>query len=131
MGAFFTNYQVRGKSTAEVCKVLSPMIKDLAYVSPEKGGWVTVYDFASDLQNQQALNRIAAELSKKLKTAVFAFLVHDTATSPRTGCIKMASSKMNSIPHLTISEERAKKVALVEMSKSYYLFASRARQERR
>lgn len=78
MGAFFTNYQVRGKSAAEVCKALAPLIENLAYVSPEKGGWVTVYDFASDSQDQQILRRIAAELSKALNAAVLAFLVHDS-----------------------------------------------------
>lgn len=78
MGAFFTNYQVRGKSTAEACKALTPLVETHAYVSPEKGGWVTVYDEASDDQNEEILKHIAAELSKKLQTSVFAFLVHDS-----------------------------------------------------
>lgn len=78
MGAFFTNYQVRGKSTAEVCKALTPLVETHAYVSPEKNGWVTVYDEASDDQNDETLKHIATELSKKLQTSVFAFLVHDS-----------------------------------------------------
>jgi hypothetical protein len=78
MGSFFTNYQVRGKSTTEVRDALAPLVETRAYVSPEKGGWVTVYDEASDDQNDETFKHIAAELSRKLQTAVFAFLVHDS-----------------------------------------------------
>ncbi|HTV41573.1 MAG TPA: hypothetical protein VMF08_13405 [Candidatus Sulfotelmatobacter sp.] len=78
MGAFFTNYQVHGKSTSAVCKALGPLVETRAYVSPKKGEWVTVYDEASDDQNDETLKHIAGELSKKLQTSVFAFLVHDS-----------------------------------------------------
>src|SRR5215469_2566751 len=78
MGAFFTNYQVRGKSASDVSKAIEPLVETRAYVSTAKGGWVTVYDEASDQQDDEILKRIASELSKKLGTAVFAFLVHDS-----------------------------------------------------
>src|SRR5215469_15567249 len=78
MGAFFTNYQVRGKSASDVSKAIEPLVETRAYVSTAKGGWVTVYDEASDQQDDGILKRTAAELSKQLGTAVLAFLVHDS-----------------------------------------------------
>lgn len=78
MGAFFTNYQVRAKSTSAVKKALQPLVRSRAYVSPEKSGWVTAYDESSDEQDEEKLNHIAAGLSKVLDTAVLAILVHDS-----------------------------------------------------
>lgn len=78
MGAFFTNYQVRGSSTSDVVNALAELTKSRAYVSPEKNGWVTVYAEATEEQNQTILCRMAEELSKALKTDVFGFLVHDS-----------------------------------------------------
>ena len=78
MGAFLTNYQVRSKSSPAVVKALSALLESSAYVSPEKGGWVTVYDESSEKQDEAVLTRIAAGLSRELHTAVFGFLVHDS-----------------------------------------------------
>jgi hypothetical protein len=78
MGASFTNYQIRGKSVPEVSEALSSLVESGAYVSPEKNGWVTVYDRSSDDQDEDRHKRVAAELSSTLNTAVFAFLVHDS-----------------------------------------------------
>jgi hypothetical protein len=78
MGAFYTNYQVRSDSTADVVKALGPLVRSRAYVSPTKNGWVTVYDEASDDQSDVILREIAMGLSETLNTAVFAFVVHDS-----------------------------------------------------
>jgi hypothetical protein len=78
MGAFFTNHQVRDKSATEVCDALKPLLEGHAYVSPEKNGWVTVYDEASDRQEESTINQLAAELSRSLDTPVFGFMVHDS-----------------------------------------------------
>jgi hypothetical protein len=78
MGAFFTNYQVRGRSASDVSKAFAALAESYAYVSSEKNGWVTVYDEASDKQDEEILKHIAAELSKTLNAAVLAFLVHDS-----------------------------------------------------
>jgi hypothetical protein len=78
MGAFFTNYQVQSKSTSAVKDALSAVVKSRAYVSSEKGGWITVYEESSDDQNQDILQQIASHLSKTLNTVVFSFLVHDS-----------------------------------------------------
>jgi hypothetical protein len=77
MGASFTNYQIRSTSVAAVKKALEPLIKSRAYISPEKNGWITVYDETSD-ERSEALTRIGPALSKSLETAVFAFLVYDS-----------------------------------------------------
>ncbi len=78
MGSFFTNYQIRSESQENVVSILTPLVKQRAYVSPPKNGWVTVYDEASDEQDERELNRLATAISQKLSTAVFAFLIHDS-----------------------------------------------------
>jgi hypothetical protein len=78
MGAFFTNCQVRRTSPSAVANALAKLIRSRAYISPEKNGWVTVYAEATEEQDQAVLCRIAAGLSKVLKTDVFGFLVHDS-----------------------------------------------------
>ena len=78
MGASFTNYQVRAKSASTVKKAFEPLVKSRAYVSPAKNSWVTIYDESSDNQDETTLHLIASNLSKTLKTTVFAFLVHDS-----------------------------------------------------
>lgn len=78
MGASFTNYQVLAKSASKIKKALEPLVKSRAYVSPEKNGWVTVYDESSDDQNEAVITHIATELSKSLVTTVLACLVHDS-----------------------------------------------------
>jgi len=77
MGAFFTNCQIHTNSAPAVKKALEPLVNSRAYISPEKNGWITVYDESSDEQDPAVLTRVAAALSRSLETAVFAFLVHD------------------------------------------------------
>ena len=78
MGAFIVNYQVRSGSLAAVREVLKSLVTAQAYVSPPKNGWVTVYDEESDSQDDAVLRRIAAGLSRALKTDVIGFMVHDS-----------------------------------------------------
>ncbi len=78
MGAFITNCHVRSDSTDAVCKALKPFVRARAYVSPPKNGWVTVYDEASDKQDQETLCRITRQLSKTLRADAIAFMVHDS-----------------------------------------------------
>ncbi len=78
MGAFFTNFQVHGATASATKKALSTLTQSRAYVSPEKNSWVTVYEESSEDQNEDTICRIAAGLSKKLGTAVFACMVHDS-----------------------------------------------------
>lgn len=78
MGAFFTNYQVRSTDANAVATKLAPLLKSRAYVSPASGGWVTVYDEATESQDSEVLIKLAKVLSKALKTEVFGFLVHDS-----------------------------------------------------
>ncbi len=78
MGAFLTNYQIRSDDSAAVRTALEPLAPGRAYVSPAKNGWVTVYEETSDDQDDAVLRKLAMGLSRSLKTAVFAFLVHDS-----------------------------------------------------
>ena len=77
MGSSFTNCQVRSNSAAAVRDALAGLVESRAYVSPPKNGWVTVYDEAAELQGD-VICRIAGSLSRALKTAAFAILVHDS-----------------------------------------------------
>src|SRR5207249_11448422 len=78
MGSFYTNYQVRSDSMPAVVKALGPLVQARAYISPPSGGWVTVYDEASDDQDDTIIQELGAALSGALKTSVLAFLVHDS-----------------------------------------------------
>jgi hypothetical protein len=78
MGSFFVNYQIRGNSAAVVVKAMQELAQSRAYVSPSNNGWITVYDQASDSQDNNEINRLAGDLSSRLGTALFAFLVHDS-----------------------------------------------------
>jgi hypothetical protein len=78
MGAFFTNYQVRSDSMPAVLKALGPLIESRAYVSPPQAGWVTVYDEASDDQDDTIIQELGTGLSRALTTTVLAFLLHDS-----------------------------------------------------
>ena len=78
MGAFFTNCQVRSDDANAVVTALGPLLQSRAYVSPAAGGWVTVYDEATESQDEKSLMRLAQGLSKALNTAVFGFQMHDS-----------------------------------------------------
>jgi len=78
MGAFFTSYQVRADDAANCAKVLAASIESRAVITDSKNGWVTIYDEKSDSQDTNTLRSLAAALSKRLKTAVIATIVHDS-----------------------------------------------------
>src|SRR5436190_17693233 len=78
MGSFYTNFQVRGDSTPAVLSALRPLIESRAYVSPPTGRWITVYDEASDDQDDAIIEEVGTGVSRALKTTVLAFLVHDS-----------------------------------------------------
>ena len=66
MGASFTNCQVRSDDANAVAAALTPLLKTRGYVSPPYGGWVTVYDEATESQDSKLLTTLAKELSKAL-----------------------------------------------------------------
>jgi hypothetical protein len=78
MGAFFVNYQIKSTDQAKVVTAASELVQARAYVSPPKTGWVTLYDEASDQQDAYEIGRLGSELSAKLETVVFAFIVNDS-----------------------------------------------------
>src|SRR5579872_3260930 len=78
MGASFTNYQVRSQDVGACIKAVGTVARTSALVSDCVNGWITVYDEQSESQDTSELERIAKQLSAKLATDVFAFLLHDS-----------------------------------------------------
>jgi hypothetical protein len=78
MGAFFTNYHLRCTDPAAVAESAKDLIATRAYVSPAKDGWITLYDETSESQDTAEITRLGRELSLRLNTALFAFLIHDS-----------------------------------------------------
>lgn len=78
MGVFFTNYQVRTKDAVACAKAVADLVRSQALVSDAEAGWVSVYDENSESQNEKEMERLAKELSSRLATEVFAFLLHDS-----------------------------------------------------
>lgn len=73
MGAFYTNLTVRVPSRQDVLPLLAGR---RAFVSPQLGGYVTIYDERCD-EGGLYPNEFATELSQKLDTVVFLATVHD------------------------------------------------------
>jgi len=79
MGASYVNYQIRSNDPAAVIAAVEQFITTQALVSPERNGWVTVYDEASDRPDQAEIDRLAHDLSLALHAPLFTFFVHDSA----------------------------------------------------
>ena len=80
MGGFFTNYQVRTSDYSACMKAVKSTIRARAMVTEALNGWVTVYDETSESQEIEELRRVGQAISKKVKAAVFCFMVHDSDT---------------------------------------------------
>jgi hypothetical protein len=78
VGTFFTNYQVHTQDIEACIKAATTIVKSRALVTQPESGWISIYDETSELQDSAELQRVASELSEKLATEVFAFLVHDS-----------------------------------------------------
>jgi hypothetical protein len=76
-GRSFANLQVRSDHPGEIEKALDGVIHGRAYISSGEGGWVQVCDEAAGPADVGELYRVARELSARLRTGVFAFLVKD------------------------------------------------------
>lgn len=75
MGAFYVNYTVKLADQKSVAKALSGR---KAFVSPEWNGFTVVFDAQSDDQDQDAIAKLAGQLSASLQSAVLALLNHDS-----------------------------------------------------
>jgi hypothetical protein len=78
MAASFVNYQLRTNDTDAVVRALEQIIASSAFVSSPKDGWVTIYDEASDAQDQAEIDRVAHDLSLQLHAPLLTFLVHNS-----------------------------------------------------
>jgi hypothetical protein len=76
MGEKFVNYQIRCDSQDDVVQIVEMITRNQSYVSPSKNGWITVYDQTSEEFNHDYIRYFTQELSKKLSTIVFTFMVN-------------------------------------------------------
>ncbi len=76
MGEKFVNYQVKWVSQHHVAQIVERITRNQAYVSPSKNGWITVYDQTSEEFNRDYIRYFVQELSTKLSTTVFTFMVY-------------------------------------------------------
>lgn len=74
MGNFYTNYTLRGPSQQEVAKAFQGRN---AVVTPERNGYVVVFDEQSDDQDQEQIAALGAKLSLLFRCPVLAILNHD------------------------------------------------------
>jgi hypothetical protein len=74
MGNFYTNYTLKGVSQQAVASAMSGRT---AIVTPASRDVVTVFDSASDSQDDKILADLAAKLSTELNCATLAILNHD------------------------------------------------------
>ncbi len=69
------NYQIRSNDAASVARVAELVVAGRAYVSDVRGGWVTLYDQASQPNDFSQIDQMVGRLSAELSTVAFAFLV--------------------------------------------------------
>jgi hypothetical protein len=76
MGSFYTNVTVRNGDVDEVARVLEKEGRT-AFVSPVERGCCVVFDQATESQDSEVLEKLVKLLSKRLKCAALAVLIHD------------------------------------------------------
>ncbi|MCI0609099.1 MAG: hypothetical protein L0Z71_08570, partial [Anaerolineae bacterium] len=76
MGIFYTNITLFKVEHNQVLEFLQKE-KRTAYVSPQQGNFVVVFDKETEDQDQRILMDLASKLSKTFRCNTFASLVHD------------------------------------------------------
>ena len=76
MGEQFVNYQIKSDSTHNVVNRIQYLIRTKAYVSPQKNGWITVYDEMSDSEYKYSeIRDLGRNISIELSTIVLTIIV--------------------------------------------------------
>jgi hypothetical protein len=78
MGGFYTNVTVRHDNPADVAGALE-RLERTAFLSPVVNGCCVVFDEATEDQDVAEMERLAQPLSKRLRCAALAVLIHDDA----------------------------------------------------
>ena len=76
MGSFYTNVTLRHAAVDEVVRALEAAGRS-AFVSPAVNGCCVVFDAAAEEQDAAELERLVKPLSKRLRCAALAVLIHD------------------------------------------------------
>lgn len=80
MGSFFSNLHLRAKDPASVVPVLRPLLgAGGALISPEHGGWITLYPETTEDQDWSKVLSLSQKLSRRLETAIYGTMVHDSS----------------------------------------------------
>ncbi len=69
------NYTVKGADQNSIARALTGR---KAFVSPERNGYIFVFDEESDNQDQRAIGKLAEQLSASLKSTILTVLNHDS-----------------------------------------------------
>jgi hypothetical protein len=75
MDAFYVNYTVKGSDQKAVFRALSGR---KAFVAAERNGYIFVFDKEADAQNQEAIAKLAEQLSASLQSTLITVLIHDS-----------------------------------------------------
>lgn len=92
MGAFFTSVQVRGGERGPLVEALTADAREagmdphegdgadrtVLILPPDEGGWIAIYDEATDSQDLDRLEALGALASRALGRPAFSVLVHDS-----------------------------------------------------
>jgi hypothetical protein len=78
MGAFIVNLHVKTARVAALKTELRRITLGDAYVASPKNGWAAVYDEIASSQSESEICRLGEELSRRMKSHVIAFRVHDS-----------------------------------------------------
>ena len=78
MGTFFVNFHARSHDLNAIAQALGRVSSVEALVAEPRPPWTSFFDRSASAQDTKEVSRIARSVSKKLNTAVFGFLVHDS-----------------------------------------------------
>lgn len=77
MSEIAVSYHMKTNDAAAVVQAAKEIISSRAYVSPEKNGWVSLYDKLSETPDPREIDRIAHDLTVRITGGLFTFVLHD------------------------------------------------------
>ncbi len=78
MGTFFTNIHVKSDNKKAVQDALLTIEAVPAYVSKPDNGWISVFAYETESQDEESMKRICAGLSEHTKSGVIGTTNHDS-----------------------------------------------------
>lgn len=78
MGLFCANFHFRNIDEDTLQSVIARRGLDGYRVLPAKGGWTSLYEERASQQDEEWMRELAVDLTRDLRAAVIAFMVHDS-----------------------------------------------------